>query len=57
MELCDHISGLKLTAEYIQSVQGESEDKPMLENKDLKAIISKNENMILSLKKDIELLK
>ena len=57
MELCDHISGLKLTAEYIQSVQGESEDKLMLENKGLKAINSKNENIIMSLKKDIELLK
>ena len=57
VELCDHISGLKLTAEYIQSVQGESEDKLMLEIKGLKAIISKNENIILSLKKDIELLK
>ena len=57
VELCDHISGLKLTAEYIQSVQGESEDKLMLENKGLKAINSKNENIILSLKKDIELLK
>ena len=57
MVLCDHISGLKLTAEYTRSVESENEDKPMLEIKDLKAIISKNETMILSLKKDIELLK
>ena len=57
VELCDHISGLKLTAEYTRSVESESEDKSMLEIKDLKAIISKNETMILSLKKDIELLK
>ena len=56
VELCDHISGLKLTAGYIQSVQGESEDKLMLEIKGLKAIISKNENVTSSLKNDIELL-